>query len=62
MGFIINKNNIDEIRENVTTFFRCKDCPIAIKVNIVTALKTDADRPAINANIHNNKTIQKAFT
>ena len=55
------ENNIEEIKENSTTFFRCKDWPIAKKVNMVTALTTDAERPAIKANIHNNKTIHNAF-
>ena len=42
-----------------TNVFRLNVIPIAIAVNIVTALTTDADKPAIIAKNHNNKTIKK---
>ena len=62
MKFFIDTANIEEIKENNTTFFCLKDKPMAKKVNIVTALTTEADNPATKANIQSKTTITQVFT
>jgi hypothetical protein len=52
---------MEEINENSIPFFLPKNIPIATKVNIVTALTTEADSPAIRANTHKRKIIQSVF-
>ena len=52
---------MDEINENSTTFFLLNDNATAKKVNMVTALTTDAESTAIKANIQSNKTMIMVF-
>ena len=47
---------MEEINENSMTFFLRKVSPTDKKVNIVTALTTEAESPATKANIQRNKT------
>ena len=49
------------MNENSITYFLLKNNPIARKVNMVTALTTDAERPAIKANVQRRITIQRVF-